>query len=394
MKKRYSIGVIISVAAIACAITYVITTTVATNMFNKLIGGVTQREEIYSKIQEIDSYVRNTAYYDIDEQYLINGIVNGYVSGLKDPAAAYLSEAQANKKRQTESGTMISAGLELSREESGYLIVDKIYTNSPAEGLDIKVGDIITEVDGSNVLEIGADAAINAVDGDENTNVQLSVQRSGEINKVTVTRKSFTIKSVTSTIVSGYGYIRIEAFNQQTDKQFLSELQKLQANGVLGYVLDLRSCNGIYDGLANMLTKFAPNQLMANARYKDGSVAKFLETTAENEHITQPAVILVNESTSGAAELFTICMKDYASAKIVGKQTAGKGTVAETKNLSDGTAIVITTAEILPTSSTSIGGGIKVDFSVDLTGDPDFLPKDFNTEDSQLKKAFEVVEGM
>ena len=394
MKKRYSIGVIISVAAIACAITYVITTTVATNMFNKLIGGVTQREEIYSKIQEIDSYVRNTAYYDIDEQYLINGIVNGYVGGLKDPAAAYLSEAQANKKRQTESGTMISAGLELSREESGYLIVDKIYTNSPAEGLDIKVGDIITEVDGSNVLEIGADAAINAVDGDENTNVQLSVQRSGEINKVTVTRKSFTIKSVTSTIVSGYGYIRIEAFNQQTDKQFLSELQKLQANGVLGYVLDLRSCNGIYDGLANMLTKFAPNQLMANARYKDGSVAKFLETTAENEHITQPAVILVNESTSGAAELFTICMKDYASAKIVGKQTAGKGTVAETKNLSDGTAIVITTAEILPTSSSSIGGGIKVDFSVDLTGDPDFLPKDFNTEDPQLKKAFEVVEGM
>lgn len=394
MKKKYSIGVIISVAAIACAITCVITTTVAMNMFNKLIGGVTQREEIYSKIQEIDSYVRNTAYYDIDEQYLINSIVNGYVEGLKDPEAAYLTEAQANKRRQTEAGTMISTGLELSREESGYLIVDKIYTNSPADGLDIRVGDIITEVDGNNVLEMGADAAINAVEGDENTNVSLSVQRSGETKTVTITRKSFTIKSVTSTIVSGYGYIRIESLNQQTDKQFLSELQNLTAGGVLGYVIDLRDCSGTYDGLANMLVKFAPNQLMANARYKDGSVAKFLETADEGERITQPTVILVNENTSGAAELFALCMKDYASSKIVGKQTAGKATIAEIKNLSDGTAIVLTTAEILPTSSTAISGGIKADFSVDLTGDPDYSPVDFNTEDPQLKKAFEVVEGM
>lgn len=394
MKKRYSIGVIISVAAIACAITYVITVTVSTNMFNKLIGGVTQREEIYSKIQEIDSYVRNTAYYDIDEQSLINGIVHGYFGGLSDPEAAYLTEKQANKKRQTESGTLISAGLELRREESGYLIVEKIYANSPAEGLDIKVGDIITEVDGNNVLEIGADMAIASVDGDENTNVRLSVQRSGETKTVTITRKSFTIKSVTSKIVSGYGYIRVESFNQLTDKQFISELQQLQANGVLGYVIDLRGCNGTYDGLANMLVKFAPGQLMANARHKDGTISKFLETAEAADKISEPTVVLVNENTAGAAELFALCMKDYASSKIVGKQTAGKGTVAETKNLSDGTAIVITTAEILPSSSTSISGGIKVDFSVEITGDPDYQPDSVTTDDPQLNKAFEVVKGM
>ena len=394
MKKRYSIGVVISVCAIACAITFVITVTVATNMFNKLIGGVTQREEIYSKIQEIDSYVRNAAYYDIDEQSLINGIVNGYVGGLTDPEAAYLTEAQASKKRQTEAGTMISAGLELSREESGYLRVDSIYANSPAEGLDIKVGDIITAVDGNNVLEIGADAAITAVDGDENTNVRLSVQRSGETKTVTITRKTFTVQSVTSAVVSGYGYIRIDAFNQQTDKQFISELQQLQANGVLGYVIDLRNCRGIYDGLSNMLVKFAPGYLMANARHKDGTITKFLETAASDDKITEPVVVLVNEGTAGAAELFALCMKDHASAKIVGRQTAGKGTVAETKNLSDGTAIVITTAEILSVSSTSISGGIKADFSVELTGDPVYQPDSLVTDDPQLNKAFEVVEGM
>lgn len=393
MKKKYSIGVIISVAAIACAITFVITVTVATNMFNKLIGGAAQREEIYSKIQELDSYVRNAAYYDIDEQTLINGIVNGYIGGIKDPNAAYLTESQANKKRQIESGTMISAGLELIREESGYLKVDKIYANSPAEGVDIKVGDIVTEIGGNNVLEVGADSAINSLSGDENTNVRLTVQRNGENKSVTITRKSFTIQSVTSTMVSGYGYIRIEALNQLTDKQFNSHLQTLQANGALGYVIDLRSCTGTYDCLLSILSKYAPDKLIANARHKDGSVAKFLETSSSDTEIKERTVVLVNENTVGAAEFMALCIKDYASAKVVGRQTAGKGYITETKNLSDGSAIVLTTAEILPVSS-SLSGGLKPDFAVELTGDPDYSPKDFNTEDPQLKKAFEVIESL
>ncbi|MCM1488064.1 MAG: peptidase, partial [Firmicutes bacterium] len=126
MKKKFSIGVIISVVAIACAITYVITITVSTNMFNKLIGGVTQREEIYSKIQEVDSYVRSASYYSIDEQALINSIINGYVKGLSDSEAQYLSESQVLKAKQAESGTIVSAGIEAQKEESGYIVVTNV----------------------------------------------------------------------------------------------------------------------------------------------------------------------------------------------------------------------------------------------------------------------------
>ncbi len=393
MKKKFSIGVLISVVAIACAITYVVTITVSTNMFNQLIGGVTQREEIYSKIQEIDSYVRNSSYYNIDEQTLINGVVHGYVNGLNDAGAAYLSESQLRKKKDIESGTMTSVGLELSREESGYIRVDKIYANSPAADLDIKVGDIITSVDGNNVLETDAQTAISAIDGDENTNVRLSVQRSGETISLTATRRFFTIHSVNYSIVEGYGYIRIESFNNMTDEQFVSELQKLQAQGVLGYIIDVRNSSGIFDCLSPMLSRFIPAQLIANAQYKDGTIAKFLETTGNAEN-NSPLVVLVNENTEGAAELFSLSLRDYASAKIVGKQTAGKGTVTETKNLSDGTAIVITTAEVLPVASSTLSEGIKVDFDVDLTGDADYAPTDVNSSDPQLTKAFEVLEGL
>lgn len=380
--------------AIACAITFVITVTVATKMFNQLIGGVVQREEIYSKIQEIDSYVRNAEYYDINEEILIDSIVNGYVSGLNDVNAEYLTETQANKKRQKELGNLISSGLELGKEESGYLKVEKIYTNSPAEKADIKLGDIVTAINGKDVLETGFDAVIGELDGDENTNLQLTVQRSGENKEITITRKSFTVQSVTSQTVSGYGYIRIEYFNSLTGKQFVSQLQNLKANGVLGYVIDVRNCDGVYDGLAEILTEFVSSSLMANAQYKNGTVAKFLETTEAADPITAPVVVLTNENTAGPAELLAVSLKDFASSKIVGKQTAGKATVTELKNLSDGSAIVITAAEILPTGATSLKNGIKVDFSVELTENPDYAPSSFETSDSQLKKAFEVVESM
>ena len=80
MGKKFSVGITISLIAIACAITFVLTVTVTTNMFNEKIAGLNQREEIYSKLQEIDSYVRSNSLYSIDEEALTGSIVKGYVS--------------------------------------------------------------------------------------------------------------------------------------------------------------------------------------------------------------------------------------------------------------------------------------------------------------------------
>lgn len=394
MKKKFSIGVIISVVAIACAITYVITINVSANMFNKLIGGVAQREEIYSKIQEVDSYVRSASYYSIDDQSLINSVVRGYVSGLSDSEAQFLSESQVLKAKQVESGTLVSTGIEAQKEESGYIVVTNVYANSHAAELGVQVGDIITEIDGRSVLTIGADIAINSLDGDENTNVKLSLQRSGESIPLTVTRKSFTIQTVTSAVISTFGYIRIDRFNDQTGKQFKAELQDLNSQGVLGYVIDVRNSTGCFDPIAEMLGEFISEQLIANAQYKDGTVAKFIETTG-TASMSAPIVVVTNENTVGPAELFAASLKDFASAKIVGKQTAGKGTITETKTLSDGTAIVLTTAEVLPAVTTTLKGGIKTDFTVDMAADQivTSLEEGYDS-DAQLIKALEVIETM
>lgn len=391
MNKKFSLGIVISLVAISCAITYVITITVSTNLFNQRLNGVVEREEIYSKIQEIDSYVRSASYYDIDDQTLMSSIVNGYTSGLNDSEAQYLSAEEAYRIQQIESGTIISTGIIAEKEESGYIIVKSVYADSPAESSGVMAGDIITDVDGANVLEIGAQSAISALEGDENTNVKITVQRGGETMNFTLTRRSFTIQSVSCSMAASCGYIRINAFNALTAAKFSEAIQTLQSQGATGFVIDLRDCGGTFDGLQQMLSVFISQNLLANAQYKDGTMAKFLETTGEAT-VSSPVVIVVNESTESAAELFAVSMRDFASAKLVGKQTAGKMTVVGRKTLSDGTVISVTSAMIIPEAS-DVSGGIKPDFVIEQTGEQIFNPTETASSDPQLNKAFEVLES-
>ena len=137
MNKKFSLGITISLIAIACAITFVLTVTVSTNMFNEKIAGINEREGIYTKIQEIDTYVRNSSLYTINEENLLNSIVKGYVSGLKDSDAYYLTADEYYKYQQVEKGVIIGAGIEAEREESGYIKISYIYPGSPAEEEEI-----------------------------------------------------------------------------------------------------------------------------------------------------------------------------------------------------------------------------------------------------------------
>lgn len=394
MNKKFSLGITISLMAIACAITFVLTVTVSTNMFNEKIAGVSEREEIYTKIQEIDTYVRNSSLYSIDNENLLNSIVKGYVSGLSDNDAYYLTADEYYKYQQVEKGVIIGAGIEAEREESGYLKISYIYPGSPAEEENIAVGDIITSINGKNVLEIGAENAVKLLDGDENTKLEMTIQQSGEEIPVYISRQSFTVRSVSHYIVNNYGYIRIECINALTGTQFTSAIQMLQSQGATSLVIDVRGVSGSYAPLQEMLEPFISPRSIANVEYYDGTVKKLLETT-ESTKLNLPVVVMIDKETSGAAELFASSMRDYSNVKLVGSQTEGTDTMTVAKSFSDGSALVLTTAKVIPLTQDSYSGGLKPDYAVDLAdATRDTSPDSTESADPQLKKAFEVIEGL
>lgn len=394
MNKKFSVGITISLIALACAVTFVLTMSVALDIYNQKIAGVQQREEIYTKLQEVDSYVRSYSMGTVDESELTTGIINGYIGRLSDKYAKYYTTADYYKYVQKTSGTMTGLGIEAIADESGYIKITRVYENSTAFEAGIAAGDVITKINGTNVLEAGAVSCLGMLDGDEGTKVTLKVQRSGAESDYTLERTSYNIVSVNGAVLNNYGYIHVPAFNELTRVQFSEMTDDFTGQGVSGFIIDLRGCNGgVYDSVEEMLDKLAGTGTAASAKYKDASVKSFVTLHSE-ESVTLPITVLVNETTSGPAELFAVGIKDLCGAELVGNITAGNGTIQEIKPFSDGSAVEVTIATIIPAVSEAYNEiGIKPEYAVELSGIIETAPAEYETiTDAQLLKAFEVVE--
>ncbi|MDE7233426.1 MAG: PDZ domain-containing protein, partial [Ruminiclostridium sp.] len=226
MNKKISLGITISLIAIACAVTFVVTMTVSLDLYNARIAGVQQREEINSRLQEIDSFVRNYSLYDVDDETGRNGVFSGYLDGISDPHARYYTTNDYYYKTMLENGVLTGLGL-VTENDGGYVKVSSVYANSPAEEAGIAAGDIIAAVGGSNVLEIGYEAAAAQLRfGDEGTRVTLLVRKNGEETEITLTRAEFEIRSVTSAYLdNGIIYLRIGTINGKTGSQIAAALE-------------------------------------------------------------------------------------------------------------------------------------------------------------------------
>ena len=155
MNRKIPIGIAISIAAIACAVTFVITMTVSLNNYNDKIADVQQRGELYTRLQEIDSYIRNYSLYEISDDDMKAGVYSGYLTCIDDRAAKYYTTDEYYYKTRMESGNAVGLGMVLEKEESGYIKITNVYAGSSAAGEGILPGDIITSVEGTSVLELG-----------------------------------------------------------------------------------------------------------------------------------------------------------------------------------------------------------------------------------------------
>lgn len=395
MNKKISLGITISLAAIACAVTFVVTMTVSLNLYNDKIAGVQQREEINTRIQEIDSFVRSYSLSDIDEADIKTGIYEGFLNGITDKYSAYYTTNEYYYKKMLESGTLVSLGIE-TVNDGGYPKITKIYENSPASETEIAVGDVISAVNGQNVLEIGyEDAKSQILFGDEGTKTSVIIRHDGAEISLDIPRKSFEIVSAGHTLLdNGILYIKLDTINNKTGGQLSAALSEYAESDIRGYIFDLRDCSsGNYSSAAAILDPFITNMTIATAVYRNNSYQVIGETSDEKKS-SLPISVITNEKTGGAAELIAVTLRDFAGAQIVGLSTMGYGTLQEARAFSDGTAVEISVAKIVPANPSSDYNevGIRPDFIVEYSGVPEANPANHaDTYDAQYKKAVEVL---
>ena len=391
MNKKISLGIAISLVAIGCAITFVLTWTVSLNIYNSKIGTSEKYEGVYEKLRQIDTTVRQNYIGTVDDDLLRSSTINGYISGIGDKYASYIAPSAYYELQQSQAGVILGAGFDAEEDSSGYLKITNVYKGSSAELNDVRAGDIITAIDGKSLLSMQQGQAMERLSGEVGTRLALQLLRDGESISVNLIRQQLEIESVSYRLINeNIGYIQITTFNAKTAEQFSSALTAITNVGAKALIVDVRqNGGGLVSALKPILNQFVPSALAATVEYSDGSRKTLIETDSANS-IDLPVTILVDGGTVSAAELFAAVMRDEYGAQLVGAQTFGKAVMQNTYEFSDGSALTLSVGKIYTKSGTWNETGLKPDYSVELAAGA--VPGNITDDaDAQLQKAIEIL---
>lgn len=322
------------------------------------------------KIGRTAILMQKTFLGEIEEKKVVDGIVAGMLSGLDDKYTVYLPEDSTKRMMQQVSGNVYGIGVYVSENEQNQIVLVGTMPESPAEEAGIQAGDVLVSVDGKSVKNMTVDEAVAMMRGAGNTMVTVGVERKGIIYSFDVKRyKIGTVKTVAGTILEDYpeiAYMRIYSFTAQTAVEFAEVANGLRESGYQAMILDLRNNGGgEVNAAINLARVFVDRGPIVHVVYGNG---KKDTKNATGSQLQIPLVVLVNENTASASEIFSAAVKESGSGVLLGTRTFGKGLVQGVYFYKDGSAVKITEAKYLTPNQNDINGvGIAPDIMVEQT---------------------------
>ncbi|MBR5930963.1 MAG: S41 family peptidase [Lachnospiraceae bacterium] len=396
-KSRFGLGFLVG-ALVGAAVILIGVVVYSFITYRKMVdiysGAKTYEYATYQeKLETIMEYLELYYIGEVDEEELRDGLSEGLLSGIDDKYAKYYTKEEFDRMMEDSSGEYCGIGVSITQDESGAIVVYKVFKGTPAEEADIHPMDVIIEAAGErNFADL--DALVALVRGEEGTTIDLVVLRDGEEIPITVQRRKIVTPSIESKMLDDHiGYIAISEFDRATVTQFNDAITELEEAGMEALIIDVRdNPGGDYDSVVAMADRVLPKGTIITTKNKQGTVK---EEVSDDEHqLTIPMVVLVNANTASAAELFSGAIQDYGLADIVGQQTYGKGVVQSIYRLNDGSGMKFTTETYYTPSGRSVDGeGVIPDYEVEL---PDEVYEDgivTEEEDVQLQKAIELLGG-
>ena len=352
----------------------------------------------YKKIEEKTSVLQNIIdryfLFDEDMTKVEDGIYAGMMNGLGDPYTVYYTKEEYKALNEDTEGKYSGIGAVVSQNPNTKIItIVKIFENSPANDAGLQVGDIIYKIDGEEVAGTDMDILVKTkIRGEEGTSFKMTVLRGDDRKEVELDliRRSIEVETVAGKMLdNNIGYIAVSQFDAVTSEQFKSNIESLQSQGMTKLIVDLRgNPGGLLDQVVDMLDYILPDGLVL---YTEDKYGKREEYYSDGSHeLKIPMVVLVNENSASASEVFTATFRDFEWGTVVGKTTFGKGIVQNVLPLGDGTAVKITTQHYYPPSGYDLHKvGIKPDLEVDLNEGA----KIGTDSDNQLSAAIDILKN-
>lgn len=317
--------------------------------------------------------VLNKSYGNTKDAY---EAIRGMLATLDDPYTRFLDPREFKEMQIDTSGELSGVGIQLSLDkDTKELIVVSPIDGSPASRADVKPKDVITQINGKSTKGMSTEDAVKLIRGPVGTKVSIQLRRNKtQLVIVDLIRDRIEIHAVDSRLNttpdgSKVGYIRLKQFNANATKDMRAAIRELEAKGVQGYVLDLRSNpGGLLMASVEIARQWLDDGVIVSTKTRDG--VQDIKRASGKALTKAPVVVLVNEGSASASEILSGALQDNNRAILVGQKTFGKGLVQSVRGLSDGSGMTVTIAKYLTPSGRDIHKyGIQPNITAKLSED-------------------------
>ena len=358
---------------------------------------VYSKNELYEKIDlfgEVLENIKKEYVDDVDQKEMMDSAINGVLQSL-DPYSAYMSPELFREMQTDTKGEFGGLGIEIGMEGGVVKVISPI-DDTPAAKAGIKAGDYIVKIGGEQVQGKSLLEAVKLMRGPVGTSINLTVRRKNVKKPLEfkIMRKIIEVQSVSSKIIGdekNLGYIRLKSFNENSDKQFLKSVKEFEKkSNMKGYVLDLRNNPGGLLAQAINITDFFldDGEIVSTKGRKVSETRKFFARKGD-ETKGKPLVVLINNGSASASEIFAGALKDHKRAIILGENSYGKGSVQSIIPLRNGGGMRLTISKYYLPSGKSIS---EVGVTPDILVEEKDNGFSINTEnDNQLNYAIKLL---
>ena len=395
MKKRFSSATLI----IACVLCILLTGICLITAFVFKLGG-TDSFLSATKFAAIYNAIENDFVGDADMDAVSNAAYGAMIDTIDDRWSYYMTAEQYVEYQKYQQNSYTGIGVTIEKDaDSGLYKVVTVLEDSPASQAGVNIGDLMCAIDGEDLLGKTSAEVKELIAGKQDKSFELKLRaQDGTERTVTVASGLIYSKPVKFEMLDdGIGYIKIKNFETDSGEQIIAAVDQLVADGAKGIVFDVRNNpGGLLSELLKALDHLLPEGDIFVASNKAGN-----ETvkTSDAACVKIPMTVLINENSYSAAEFFAAALSEYDWATTVGTHTTGKARSQVNIELSDGSAVHLSTNSYLTPKRVDLAktGGLAPDVSVSI-GDEDEAKLESGlleyTKDPQLIAALDATNAL
>src|SRR5438105_6942730 len=338
--------------AIFCLVLMLMVSAVLGGVFGGQVRATTKGEEdadtAIKHFSALLGLIEENYASDVDADKAVYGAIDGMLRSL-DPHSRFCHPKAFNSLREDQRGKYYGLGITVTTRFGKVTVVSSPFMGSPAEKVGLRVGDVISQVNGESTNGMDLNDVVSRLKGPRGTTVKIKVIRPGVEDPIEMLPVRDEIAKYT--INNAYmlrprvGYIKLESFAETTGQELRDSLRKLDIKNMDGLVFDLRGNPGglLQEAIEVCETFLQKGQLIVETRGRTrGSNRPYASQKLNSENLF-PLVVLINPQSASASEIVAGALQDHDRALIVGQTSFGKGLVQSVYPLSKNAGLALTT---------------------------------------------------